>query len=169
MLADLRSYDNLGSPQYFFELLNSLKEDGNWSKRDIELLFYNKIIDGKSIFDGCLLLAQQIDIISIKDNDEIEINSSFKDYLNSQKQMSDKFVENLFLSLKDDLNFQEIFSSKNISYDVIFHSIQISYSAFSLKYANFKQLLLDFDIIKIHPSEAIKKFIINSRYKKLLR
>jgi len=167
MLADLRAYDNLGTPQYFFELLNSICEVGNWTRRDIELLFYNKIIEGRSIFDGCLPLAHKIEIITINDHDKIAINESFRGFLFSQKQMCDKFAEFLFLALKDDLNFQEIFSSKNISYDIINHSIQISYSAFSLKFANFKQLLLDFEIIKIHPNGGIRKFIINPRYKKL--
>lgn len=169
MLTDLRSYDNLGTPQYFFELFNSIKEDvnGNWTKRDVEQLFYNKIINGRSVFDGCLLLAHKIEIIYISDDETITLNNSFRDYLFSEKQMCDKFVEFLFLALKDDSSFQDIFSSKHISYDIIYHSIQINNSAFSFKHSNFKQLLLDFDVIKIHPSEEIKKFIINSRYKKL--
>jgi hypothetical protein len=167
MLTGLRSYYNLGSPQYFFELLNSLNNEGNWTRRDIEQLFYNKIIDGRAIFDGCLPLAHHMEIISLEGDDKITLNAAFKEFLNSKKQMCDKFVEFLFLALKDDLNFHEIFSSNNISYDVIYHSIQISYSAFSLKFSNFKQLLLDFNIIKIHPTDTIKKFIINSRYKKL--
>ena len=104
MLTDLRSYDNLGTPQYFFELFNSIKEDinGNWTKRDVEQLFYNKIINGRSVFDGCLILAHKIEIIYISDDEIITLNNSFKDYLFSEKQMCDKFVEFLFLALKDD-------------------------------------------------------------------
>ncbi|MFD0750167.1 DUF3883 domain-containing protein [Mucilaginibacter calamicampi] len=169
MLKDLRTYDNLGSPQYFFELFKSLNNNNAtiYSKRDLEQLFYNRNINGRSVFDGCLDLAFNIGVLLIDDTNTVSLNKTFQDFLLSEKQMCDKFVEYLFLSLKDDNEFQNIFSSKNISYDVIYHSVQITYGAFGLKYASFKQLLIDFEIIKIHPTTEIKKFIINSRYKKL--
>ncbi len=169
MLTDLRGYENLGTPQYFFELLCSLNNDDEtiWSKRDIEQLFYNKIIDNRSIFDGCLVLGFKISIIILDHNDRITINKKFKDYLFSQKQMCDKFVEFLFTALNKDENFHVIFSSEHISYDIIYHSTQINNSAFGFKYSNFKQLLIDFDIIQIHPSKELKKYILNSRYKKI--
>jgi len=169
MLKDLRPFENLGSPQYFFELFNSLKGDSDiiWSRRDLEQLFYNRNINGRSIFDGCLDLAFHIKVLILEDTGIVTIDRTFSDFLFSEKQMCDKFVEYLFLILKDDDDFQNIFSSKNISYDIIYHSIQITNSAFGLKYACFKQLLIDFEVIKIHPTIEIKKFIINSRYKKL--
>lgn len=169
MLKDLRTYDNLGTPQYFFELFNSLKNNVGtiYSKRDLEQLFYNRNINGRSVFDGCLDLAFNIGILIKDDTDTVTLNKIFKDFLSSEKQMCDKFVEYLFIILRDDDDFQDIFSSKNISYDIIYHSIQITYGAFGLKYASFKQLLIDFEVIKIHPTVEIKKFIINSRYKKL--
>lgn len=169
MLKGLRTYDNLGTPQYFFELFNSLKNNSGtiYSKRDLEQLFYNRNINGRSVFDGCLDLAFNIGVLVIDDTDTVTLNKSFKDFLFSEKQMCDKFVEYLFIILKDDDDFQNIFSSKNISYDIIYHSIQITYGAFGLKYASFKQLLIDFEVIKVHPTIEIRKFIINSRYKKL--
>ena len=45
--------------------------------------------------------------------------------------------------------------------------MQINNSAFGFKYSSFKQFLIDFDVIKIHPTPEINNFIINSRYKKL--
>jgi len=169
MLKDLRTFDNLGTPQYFFELFNSLNKNNNilWNIKDIEKLFHNRIVSGRSVFDGCILLANKIEIINVLDNGNILLNDTIKRYLFSEKQMCDKFVETLFLILKEDIDFHEIFSSKNISYDIIYHSIQINNSAFGFKYANFKQLLLDFDVIRIHPTPELKKFILNSRYKKL--
>jgi hypothetical protein len=169
MLKELRTYYNLGTPQYFFELFNSLKNNTAtiYSKRDLEQLFYNRNINCRSIFDGCLELAFNIGILIIDETDTVRLNKTFQDFPFSKKQMCDKFVECLFLNLKDDDDFQNIFSSKNISYDIIYHSVQITYGAFGLKYASFKQLLIDFEIIKVHPITEIKKFIINSRYKKL--
>ncbi|HLA55454.1 MAG TPA: DUF3883 domain-containing protein [Flavobacterium sp.] len=169
MLKELRSFDNLGTPEYFYQLFNHLiKVDSPpWSVSDVEKVFYNKIINGKSIFDGCLILANQISAISICENQIVTLNPSFQNLLFSEKQMCNKFVELLFMTLKEDEVFHLIFSSQNISYDIVYHSIQINNSAFTLKHANFKQLLIDFDVIQIHPTPELKKYIINSRYKKL--
>lgn len=169
MLTDLRPFDNLGTPQYFFELFNSLKNDTGtvWKKRDIEQLFYNKNIDGRSVFDGCLFLAIQISIIKIDENECVSLNERFNDFLFSEKQMCDKFVEHLFLALSQDDNFYSIFSSEHLSFDVIYHSTQINNSAFGFKYSNFKQLLIDFNVIQVHPIQEFKKYILNSRYKKV--
>ena len=44
MLEDLRKYGNFGTPNYFFELFSTLndKSEVNYSKTDIEKLFYNQ-------------------------------------------------------------------------------------------------------------------------------
>jgi hypothetical protein len=80
--------------------------------------------------------------------------------------MKDRFIEYLFKALADDDDFHQIFNSKYLSYDVIYKSFQINNSAFGFKFSNFKQLLVDFDVIRHHPTPEIKNFIINSRYKK---
>ena len=79
----------------------------------------------------------------------------------------DKFIEFLFQSLNQDDNFHSIFSSEHISYDIIYHSTQINNSAFGFKFSNFKQLLIDFDVIQIHPTKELSKYILNARYKKI--
>jgi hypothetical protein len=168
MLIDLRAYENLGTPSYFYELLSTLKQsETNWLEKDLEKLFYNRIIDGRGIFDGCIYIALGIGIIKRDSTDFIIVEPLLNAYLNSEKQLCDKFVEYLLQALKDDLDFLKIFSSKNLSYDVIYHSIQINNSAFTFKFSNFKQLLIDFDVIRIHPTKEIKKYILNPRYKKL--
>jgi len=169
MLNDLRIYDNLGDPHYFFELFNALKTDEErcWSVRDAEQLFYNKNINGRSIFDGCLELAIKISIVEQDEYHKISINQKFKDFLLSENLMCDKFVEFLFQALNQDEIFHTIFSSENISYDIIYHTAQINNSAFGFKYSNFKQLLIDFNVIQIHPTKELSKYILNSRYKKI--
>ena len=57
--------------------------------------------------------------------------------------------------------------SQNISYDIIYHQIQIDSGAFQFRYANFRHLLLSFSFIQEHPDTAIRKFIINPKYRKL--
>ena len=137
------------------------------SIREAEQLFYNKNINGRTVFDGCLVLALKISIITIDNLDKISINEKFKDCLFSERQMCDKFIEFLFQALNQDDNFHSIFSSEHISYDIIYHSTQINNSAFGFKFSNFKQLLIDFDVIQIHPTKELSKYILNARYKKI--
>ena len=168
MLKDLRQYNNFGTPNYFFELLTNLKNYDNtiWNKSNIEQLFYNKVIDGRSIYDGCLEIAIRINVLIIEE-DIITLNENLFGFLNSVNQMSDKFIEYLFIALKEDEAFHNIFCSEFLTYDIIYKSLQINNSAFGFKFSNFKQLLIDFEAIKVHPTIEINSYIINSRYKKL--
>ena len=168
MLKELRKYSNFGTPNFYFELLITLKKEKEitWKKSDLEKLFYNRIIDGRSVYDGCIELAIKIDVL-IFDGNNVSINDDLSDFLNSVNQVSDKFIEYLFHRLKNDEDFHKIFCSEYLSYDIIYKSLQISNSAFGLKFSNFKQLLIDFGAIKTHPTVEINSYIINSRYKKL--
>lgn len=168
MLEELRSYGNFGTPNFFFELMKTLKVNSgaNYTKTDIENLFYNRVIDGRSIFDGCLALAVKTEVLIIEE-EYFTVNNGIIDSLNSINQMTDKFVEYFFKALKDDDEFHKIFCSDYLSHDIIYKSLQINNKAFGLKYANFKQLLLDFGAIKTHPTTELSSFIINNRYKKL--
>lgn len=168
MLEELRKYKNLGTPNYFFELLITLKESKNstYKKSDIEKLFFNRIVDGRSIFDGCLELALKIEIL-VYERDILFLNSKIYDSLNNINQMKDKFIEYLFNRLKNDNEFHKIFCSEYLSHDIIYKSLQINNSAFGFKYSNFKQLLIDFEAISTHPTPELNCFIINNRYKKL--
>ena len=70
MLKELKRYENLGTPSYFFHLLNTLNENptAEWKLDDVNRLFYNKIIDGRAIFDGCIELAIKIKLLFIQDD-----------------------------------------------------------------------------------------------------
>lgn len=168
MLKDLRKFDNLGTPNFFFELLTTLKdsEKQEWKIGDINQLFFNRVIDNRSVFEGCILLAFRINIIA-EINGNIELDQKFENYLNSKNQMNDKFVERLFLSLESVNEIYEIFSSENFSQDIVYHSLQLKSSAFGFKYSNLKQLLIDFNVLKVHPTNEINNLIINTRYKKI--
>ena len=168
MLKELRRYRNFGTPNYFFELLSTLKVNQNatYTRTDIDKLFYNRVIDGRSIFDGCLEIAIKTEMLVVE-NDFLTLSNGVADSLNSISQMRDKFVEYLFKALKDDDEFHKIFCSDYLSHDIIYKSLQINNRAFSLKYSNFKQLLIDFEAIKTHPTTELNSFIINNRYKKL--
>src|SRR5680860_1159565 len=167
MLNDLRKYNNLGTPNYFFQLLKSVEtSESTWSLIDLNELFFNRVIDGNDIFDGCIDLAVKIDVLKIE-NENYFINEDFLDSLNSVNQMKDKFIQFLFSSLKDEDSFHKIFQSQYLSYDIIYKSFQISNSAFGFKFSNFRQLLIDFEAIIIHPTFEFNSYILNSRFKKL--
>jgi len=129
-------------------------------------LFYNRVIDGRSIFDGCLALAVKTEIL-LYENSFLKLDIGMVDSLNSISQMRDKFIEYLFKALKDDDEFHKIFCSDYLSHDIIYKSLRINNRAFGLKYSSFKQLLIDFEAIKTHPTAELNSFIINNRYKKL--
>lgn len=168
MLEELRIYKNLGTPNYFFELLNTLKasQEAVYTTIDIEKLFYNRVIDDRSVFDGCLILAVKIGVL-VNKNSFLSLSNDIVDSLNIISQMNDKFVEFLFKTLESDDEFHEIFCSDYLSYDIFHKSLQINNRAFGLKYSNFKQLLIDFKVISPHPTTELNNFIINSSYKKI--
>lgn len=169
MLKELSKYENLGTPNYHFELLRTLRDgqDENWSVNNIGELFHNRIIDGRILFDGCLPLLDHIGVINIDADENVSANEPFLEYLVSENLMIDRFVEKLLFTLNDDPVFHDIFCSEFISRDIIYHSIQIDNSAFPLKLSGFKQLLIDFNVLQEHPTKEFNKYIINGRYKKI--
>ena len=169
MLKELSKYENLGTPNYHFELLRTLRDgrDENWNIRNIGELFHNRIIDGRTLFDGCLPLLDHIGIINIDPDEKVSADEPFLKYLVSEGLMTDRLVKKLLFALNDDPTFHHIFCSEFISRDIIYHSIQIDNSAFPLKLSGFKQLLIDFNVLQEHPTKEFNKYIINGRYKKI--
>lgn len=166
MLVELESYENLGTPSYFWELLKMLKvNDGRWTVNHVREYFFNRIIDGKSVFDGCLPCAQAVGIIKIDNRNMVCVNEDFVEFLMNDRYMRGKFLEKLLLTLKEDEAFQTIFSSSNISYDVIYNLIQVDNAAFGFRFSNFRQLLISFGFLNRHPNYQIRKLIINQRYR----
>lgn len=168
MLSDLRKYENLGTPSYFYELSKQIHKNNNyWTLDALNELFANKIIDGRMTFDGCLFFAITIKLIVSDNKEYFSLNPLFEGYLVNETYLQNKLLEQIFISLIDTPAFHEIFNSQYISYDVIYNKIQITNSAFKFKYANFKQLLIDFSFISPHPDEHMKNYIIEGKYKKL--
>jgi hypothetical protein len=168
MIKDLRRYTNLGSPDYFWELLLLLDDkETKWSKKNVQDHFSNRIIDEQSIFDGCLPLLLSIDVIFLNPNDTITISTDFTKYLLNKRYFHNKLLERIVTCLTNDIIFFRIFSSKNVSYDIIYHFIQIKQSAFLFKYSNLRKLLINFDFLLPHPEKNIRKLIINKKYKRI--
>lgn len=166
MLNDLSSYENLGNPEYFWEVIGLLaREEITWTQSEVDKHFQGKILGGAVVFDGCIELLKRIDIIVVHPGDELTLDSKCATYTRNIKYQKGKIIESTLLKLKDDEVFNEIFSSQNISYDIIYRSIQISNSAFKFKYANFKNLLIELGFLAPHPDAKIKKLIVQPSYK----
>jgi hypothetical protein len=167
MLKELDQYEHLGSPKFFSELfiqLNGATEP--WTREHVKGYFYNRIIDSVTVFDGCIPLAEAIGAVIISDDGAISLNPSLVPALINDRYLSNKFLEMLLVSLREDEIFHEIFCSKNISYDIIYKLIQVDKAAFKFRHSGFRQLLVDFAFLYPHPDRNIKRYIINSKYKK---
>ncbi len=169
MLKELSKYENLGTPGYHFELLKVMRDgrDESWNTNNISEHFYNRMIDGRTHFDGCLPLLHKIGVIKIASDETVSTHEPFLEYLVSEKLLIDKLVEKFLFAVNDDPLFHDMFCSEFISRDIIYHSIQIDNSAFPLKMSSFKQFLIDFGVLQEHPTKELNRFIINGRYKKL--
>jgi hypothetical protein len=168
MLNELSLYENLGTPKIFYELFSKLASSKQaWTVLNIKEYFYNRNIDGISIFDGCLPFAKAVGAVTIDNQGLVSLNPILVKSLSSEKHLSFRFLEIILDSLKDDETFHKIFCSENISYDIIYKQIQIENGAFQFRYANFRHALLSFTFIQPHPDSNIRKLIVNHTYRKL--
>jgi hypothetical protein len=168
MLDELSRHENLGTPKYFHELFTRLANgDRSWTVFNVNEYFYNRIVDGIAVFDGCVPLAKAVGAVVVDDKGCINLDPSISRALSSETHLSNKFLEMIFKALKHDESFHQIFSATNISYDVIYRYIQIENAAFRLRYANFRHLLVSFNFLQPHPDSDIRKLIINQRYRRL--
>lgn len=167
MLEELKKYDNLGTPGYFWELLHQLKKEDLWTEKDISAFFYNRIIDGRGIFDGCIPILILANIVFIdEETGEIKLDYPYRNILHSEQLCKQRLLEGFLSAFQKDEEFYNIFSSENSSYDLIYKTVQIDYSAFGLRYANIRKLFVDFNFLSPHPDYPQKKLIINSGWRK---
>ena len=165
MLEELRQYENLGTPAYFWELFQNLNKGNSWTTHDVSGYFFNRAIDGKSIFDGCIPLLIATKIVAIDETGFIEVNYPYKNLCYSQQFLKQKLLEGILLALEKDTAFIDLFSSEHISYDFIHKSININLSVFGFRYANMRHCLFDFGFLIPHPDFPRKILIITPRWK----
>lgn len=169
MLKDLRKYSNLGTPLFYYELVNYIGNSSNqkWTINDLKSFYHNKIIDGRYIFDGCIEFAIKIKLFTLINGFVVLDKLLTQDTIVNYNKVTEVLIRKLFKKLKEDKDIDNIFSLDKLKYDVSSNSIKISNSVFGLKYSNFKQLLLDFNIIHNHPSGLVGQYLINSHYRQI--
>jgi len=166
MLKELKKYENLGTPNFFWELVKLLKTENVWRPSEVKSHFYNTTIDGRKVFDGCIPILELCGIISIKEGtEELVLNYKFRN-LYSERMCQGKLLEGFLQKLADDEEFQHIF--KQSHYDYIQHkAIIVEGAAFGFRYSNVRRLLTDFGFLKPHP-QFEEKLIVSSKWKKLV-
>ena len=169
MLKELSKYENLGTPSFFLELFRQLADSAQrWNEDNIREHFYNRIVDGRAIFDGCVPLAAAVGAISIDPSGGVTLNPVLSSsLLISETYLCGRMLNMIITEANKDDTFHNIFCSENISYDVVYRMIQIDKSAFHFRNANFRELLASFGFLYSHPDRNIRKLIINSKYRRL--
>jgi hypothetical protein len=168
MLNECSRYENLGTPKIFFELFGKLvNQKQAWTTIDVQQYFFNRIVDGYTGFDGCLPLAAAVGAVTITDEGKVVLNPNLIPALVNENYLSSKLLAAILAASKKDDSFHEIFCSENVSYDIVYKTIQIDGDAFQFRYASFRQLLVNFAFIQPHPDNNIRKFVINPRFKGL--
>ncbi|WP_419774164.1 toll/interleukin-1 receptor domain-containing protein [Halarcobacter sp.] len=160
MLKELSKYKNLGTPLYFRELFNKLNKD--ITVQEVKEYFFNKTIDNRQIFDGCLPLLEILSIISIdKSSEIIKVNSDYKNMIDSPELIDGIIIETFFNIYKEDKDFLNFF--ENFTIDATYaNTILIEPSVFKLKFSNIRRLFIDFNFLLNHPDGT--NYFINSIY-----
>ena len=144
---DLKKYENLGTLNFFIELSTLFRKDQELRKGFIDKYFFNRIIDGKYIFDGWYSLLTNIGLINVDYDGYLTASDKFMSVENSSVEFS-KVILLAFLAKysKDDV-FLEIFSQKNLNFDLRSRTLRIKRCVFSVKNINLLDLLLTLNFL----------------------
>jgi hypothetical protein len=162
MLEELKKYENLGTIGFFYELFELVNGQDLWSEADINDYFYNKIIDDRRVYDGCMPLLKSLGIVLIDSQGFLEVPFSYKEKFNSIDLIKKNLVEKIILKLKNDPAFVPLFSNNNIEFDYVNNAISVNKNTFGLKYSNFMRLLTNLGFFQVQYNLTNSFLIINS-------
>jgi hypothetical protein len=162
MISEIIKYENIGTPNYFGELLRIIHK-GAYNKKEIDDFFINKLIDGNTIFDGGLLALEYLKFIEISKDNIVSIPTKYLHFLKNEKLLSGKLVSMFINQWQTDESFTYIFNNQNLFHDVG-QTIVVRKSSFMPKYPKLKQFLIDFGVLE--DSYIDDFFSVKSRYKK---
>jgi hypothetical protein len=169
MLEDLSKYNNLGTIEYYWELLSLFysQPDNSWSKDQIDAHFRNRIIDGTDIFDGALPLLIKSGIVEVDVNGICHLSYQFKYRLHSIGHCKGKVLESILNAIKSDYEVYSIFSNEYCTFDMLNNVIQIDKSAFGLRHANIRNVMTNLGFLLPHPNYPERSFMVSKPHKKL--
>jgi len=168
MLNELSRYENLGTPGYFYELFTLMRDTAeSWNREAVQAHFHNRIVDNVAVFDGCLPMAEAVGAISVDAGGRILINPSLVESLVNVGYFTNRMLVMVVEAAKKDDVFQGIFCAENISYDIVYRTVQMENSAFQFRYGNFRRLLVSFEFLSPHPDRNINKLIVAKKHMRL--
>lgn len=169
MLTELRRYASLGTIGYYSSVLGLFHNHPNveWNKDTLEAHFQGKIIDDKDIFDGGIPLLVAAGVLEVDANGTYLTTYGYRQPLHSIGHCRCKILESILKSLSHDEEVYDIFSPEFCSYDFINNAIQVGKSAFGLRYANIRDVLLNLGFLVPHPNYPNSAYIINKTHKNL--
>lgn len=169
MLEELRRYSSLGTSGYYWEVLGLFYGQPNtdWNKNSLDAHFRGRIIDERDIFDGGLRLLELAGVLEVDFTGFYHTTHRFKQRLHSQEHCRGKVLESLLESMKDDDETYSIFSPEFCSFDIVNNVIQLDKSAFGLRFANIRDVLLSLGFLVPHPNYPERSFAVNRPHKKL--
>jgi hypothetical protein len=162
MISEIIKFENIGTPNYFVELLDLIHKN-TYGQKEIGDFFINKWIDGNTIFDGGLLVLKYLDFIEISNDDIVSIPIKNQHFLRNEKLLKGKIVSIFLDKWQYDESFKHIFNEQNLLHDIN-QSIVVRKSSFMPKYPKLKQFLIDFSVLE--DSCIDDCFQIKSQYKK---
>lgn len=139
-----------------------MSSSGSVGSEGIRIFHQNLVIDGRSLFDGCIDLAKFTEMLDSSYQLKEPFNKNLP--INSFKQL---FVKYLLKALFQDPDFVQIIQSPGIHYDYKNNALIIEGAVFGFKYSNIKQLLVDFNIIE-PSSMSPTLYVTTNTYGRLL-
>lgn len=168
MLKDLRKYEHLGTPNFYYTLLKFIgdQENNPISKDLVNKHFYGKVIDGRRGFRGAIEFAITIDLLT-EDNGFVTIDNHFyRSYINSQN--TEALILKIFFSKINADSYFEIFNPDNFEFTYNSRNLVIANSAFKFKHSNIKSFLLDFGFLVYNEQSEGRYYNIKNDYFVLL-
>lgn len=169
MLKDLRKYEHLGNPVFFYRLIKFIKsqEPSSTSNEKINKYFYSKIIDGRRGFNGAIEFAIEINIL-MKSNNIVTVNNDFFNYYKFSQNLELSILKNFFYYINNSEDVSDIFKSNNFEFIYNTKELVITNSAFQFKYSNIKNFLIDFGFLVYNEDSEGCYYNINNKYFSLI-
>lgn len=164
MKNELIQYNNLGTPLYFVELFQLINTTDGWTERELTDHFYNRIIDGKDIFDGGMHLLKELGILNFEENRTVYLSPKYNNLIAGKINFLDELLNDILFYFSDFPDFIEIFSPEYLTYNEESGSIFIHLSAFGTKYTAVRDLLIDFNFFIRHDN-LDRVIMLNERWK----
>lgn len=78
MLKEIRQYENLGTVEYFWELFRKINSGEQWTLRELNSHFSDRIIDNMRNFDGCIPLLLLSNVVYVNDKGYVVVSDRYR-------------------------------------------------------------------------------------------